>query len=303
MKTVRFRKKTHPGGVLEYLERPSKRLLVLLGLASFLLVTSIDWATGLGLSVSLLYGIPILLLTWSLDRQAGISMAVISATAAFLIDFRLRYEASHPAVLYWNFLLELGLFSTMALVLAELKRALKHEKALALTDALTGAANRRAFYRQANIELERARRYGHPFTLLHMDLDNFKEVNDSFGHQVGDTLLCTVVETIQGHARAIDLLARLGGDEFALLLPETRSQSVRVVLEKIRGDLLDIMRENGWPVTFSIGAITFASPPGSVTEMVQMTDALMYSVKNNGKNSVRWEVRNGASIDVLSAGL
>jgi diguanylate cyclase (GGDEF)-like protein len=135
-------------------------------------------------------------------------------------------------------------------------------------------------------EITRARRYNRPLTLLYIDLDNFKQVNDAFGHETGDELLVEVAATIRCNVRATDLVARLGGDEFALLLTETNREAGLVVTNKLRETLLRAMQERNWPVTFSIGVVSFTVPPASVEEMVKQADEVMYSVKQRGKNSI-----------------
>jgi diguanylate cyclase (GGDEF)-like protein len=140
------------------------------------------------------------------------------------------------------------------------------------------------------MEINRARRYDHPFTVVCIDLDNFKTVNDCFGHSTGDILLRLVARTIQENIRATDTVARLGGDEFAILMPETGRDVAEVILQKVRKINLEIMRNHGWPVTLSIGVVTFTSPPSTVDETLRISDQLMYSAKNNGKNSIRHEV-------------
>jgi diguanylate cyclase (GGDEF)-like protein len=140
------------------------------------------------------------------------------------------------------------------------------------------------------MEINRARRYEHPFTVVCIDLDNFKIVNDCFGHSTGDILLRLVARTLQQNIRATDTVARLGGDEFAILLPETGQNVAEVILQRVQKINLDIMRRHGWPVTLSIGVVTFTSPPSTVDETLRISDQLMYSAKNNGKNSIQYEV-------------
>jgi diguanylate cyclase (GGDEF)-like protein/PAS domain S-box-containing protein len=169
---------------------------------------------------------------------------------------------------------------------SRLKEALERERDNARNDFLTRIPNRRAFYEIAATEAQRSRRYDRPLTLVYVDLDNFKAVNDSLGHEAGDELLVAVAATIQSAVRGSDTVARLGGDEFAVLLPETDQQSGEVVTRKLQHVLLSSMQEHNWPVTFSIGLISYRVPPESVSEMIRKADEAMYSVKLKGKNSV-----------------
>jgi diguanylate cyclase (GGDEF)-like protein len=129
--------------------------------------------------------------------------------------------------------------------------------------------------------------------LAYIDLDNFKTVNDTYGHLIGDSLLRLVADTIRNNIRTTDVLARLGGDEFVVLLPETDFEQSEIVINKVQTQLLDEMKKNNWPVTFSIGAVTFLTPPESVDEMIKKADNLMYSAKKNGKNTKKREVWSG----------
>jgi diguanylate cyclase (GGDEF)-like protein len=172
----------------------------------------------------------------------------------------------------------------------KLKVALDKEKTLSRTDSLTKILNRRAFTESAETEIYRARRYKHPFTIVFMDLDNFKAVNDTFGHSAGDKLLDLVAQTIKNNMRSSDLIGRLGGDEFSILMPETGFESADISMRRLQLKLLDIMQRNGWPVTFSIGMVTYTTPPDSIEDIIRKADSVMYSVKNNGKNMIAHEV-------------
>ncbi|MCJ7626227.1 MAG: GGDEF domain-containing protein, partial [Anaerolineaceae bacterium] len=125
------------------------------------------------------------------------------------------------------------------------------------------------------------------------DQDNFKLVNDHFGHQVGDIVLTTVVRCAISRLRRTDIVARLGGDEFIFLLPETDQKMAQQALPKIRHDLLEIMHQNHWPVTFSIGVLTCENASLSTHEVIKKVDDLMYQVKNDGKNEIRYSVYTG----------
>ncbi len=161
------------------------------------------------------------------------------------------------------------------------------ERKLARCDALTGLANRRAFYERAESERKRAIRYTRPLSLAYIDLDNFKQVNDTSGHEAGDQLLVSVASVLQNNLRAEDFAARLGGDEFALLLPESGHAAAAFVITKLHRLLTSAMQEKGSAVTFSMGLVTYEVAPESAEQMVQKADELMYSVKHHGKNAIR----------------
>jgi diguanylate cyclase (GGDEF)-like protein/PAS domain S-box-containing protein len=164
--------------------------------------------------------------------------------------------------------------------------ALEFEKQLSRTDPLTKLGNSRAFLEVAEEERLRASRYSRALSLLYLDLDNFKYVNDRFGHEKGDKVLTMIGDILRSERRASDYAARLGGDEFALILPETGHAGAAAVAAKLRDAVKQAMQQNGWPVTVSIGAATFTSVPDSCDEMVRCADHLMYESKRNGKDQI-----------------
>jgi diguanylate cyclase (GGDEF)-like protein len=165
--------------------------------------------------------------------------------------------------------------------------AYKRERTFAREDHLTKVANSQYLAELAGLEIERCRRYRHPFSIVYMDVDDFKTVNDTLGHQAGDALLSTVAQTIRKNVRKSDVVARLGGDEFAILLPETDSEQASSSVSKLQKILLDTMREGAWPCTFSFGLATFSRAPATFDEMISRADRLMYEAKSGGKNTVR----------------
>jgi diguanylate cyclase (GGDEF)-like protein len=169
---------------------------------------------------------------------------------------------------------------------SRLKSLLAKEQELARIDPLTAVPNRRAFYEALDQERMRSRRYRRPFTVAYVDLDNFKKVNDSLGHAVGDELLVQVAAGLKNNLRASDYVGRLGGDEFAVLLPETDATAAQLVLRKLRLRLLEEMKAHEWQVTFSIGAATFLDPPDSLDVIIRMADETMYAIKAHGKDNV-----------------
>lgn len=246
-----------------------------------------DYLTGNEFSFSLFYLIPIVFVTWFSGRNLGLAISVIAAITWFLADALVGQSYSQPIIRYWNAAVRLGFFVIVTLLLPALK-ALEREKEIARVDHLTGAANRRHFFEVAQTELDRSQRFQRPFTIVYIDLDGLKTVNDQFGHHIGDNLLCAVVNGAKRHLRRTDLVGRLGGDEFVLLLPEIGQDAARMTVPKIQSILLNEMRWNKWPVTFSIGALTYRDGPITADELIRRADDLMYSVKNKGKNGIAY---------------
>lgn len=265
---------------------PSRAVRLGLAVALVAGVGLVDYVTGYQLRVALFYLVPILWITWTVGRVAGLSISLLSAATWLSCDLAQSDRYAHGLLPYWNALVTLGFFSLTVFLLAGFKR----ERVAARTCPLTGLLNRAGFFESAEAEVERCRRYARALTLAYFDCDGFKSVNDRWGHKAGDELLRSVGEVFRSNLRESDLFARLGGDEFAVLLPETEAQAGRATLEKLRGLLAEAMKRDGWPVTFSVGALTYLSPPPSVDEMLRRADDLLYDVKRNGRDGIKLHV-------------
>ena len=271
-------------------EQRGKGFWTLLALVLIVLLGLIDLYTGPEIAFALFYLIPVSLLAWFSGRGLGVFISFVSAGVWLLVDLLTREPYTHSLIPYWNAATRVGFFVIVAWLLSALKTSLAREKIMARTDFLTGATNARFFSALAQMEIDRSKRYGHPFTFAYLDLDHFKTVNDRYGHATGDRVLGTVTRTIVENLRKSDMVARLGGDEFSLLLPETGVEAGRFAASKIRDALLKRMEKNQWPVSFSIGVVTYVVPPPSVDAMIREGDDLMYSVKRTGKNGIAFSV-------------
>jgi diguanylate cyclase (GGDEF)-like protein len=277
---------------LASLEKRGRLFWIIIGCALIAGVGFLDYLTGDEIALSLFYLIPITLLTWLAGRRFGIAASVASVAVWVGTDIA-SGEIYLPASIYvWNTFIVLGFFVIVVLLLSALRKTLEHEKVLAQTDYLTGAVNPRFFFELLQMEIDRSQRYEHPFTIAYLDIDNFKAINDRFGHVIGDQVLCLTVDLARQHLRKTDLVARLGGDEFALLLPETGQQSAQTIIEKIQSEILTGMRPD-YSLTISIGVLTCINPPMNTREIVALVDELMYSVKHTGKNAINFSIYAG----------
>ena len=273
--------------LLENIEKQNKSFIIAIGYIIIGVLGIIDTLTGKELDFSLFYVIPILIVTWHTGLGPGIAFSLISALVWLLSDV-LSGNVTLLSIYAWNTLTRLGFFLTIAFLLSRLLTVLEHEREIAHTDYLTGALNSLFFYNVLQMEINRCLRYKNFFTIAYIDLDNFKTVNDEFGHATGDEVLCFVVNQIKNSLRKVDVVARLGGDEFALLMPETNQKSAQVVLSKLQHNILAGMQKNNWPVTLSIGVLTCIDTPPTANEAIKKVDDLMYSVKKSSKNNIKY---------------
>lgn len=264
-----------------------KFLLTLFCLSVTLIISFIQYYAGPELSLTLFYIFPIILATWKVGIWAGIFISFSGAILWLATDIIAISMFANKILPYLNAVFRIIGFLIITYIVSELKNSLDSHKDIARTDPLTSISNKRAFYEASDMELYKSRRLNRQFSVLCIDLDNFKEVNDTLGHHTGDILLKKVAGCIKNNIRQIDIVGRLGGDEFGILLSETGAESAYTVAGKLHKKLLEEMQKNKWPVTFSIGAATFLKPPESVEEMLKKADILMYTAKKNGKNMIK----------------
>lgn len=183
-------------------------------------------------------------------------------------------------------------FSFIAFEIMESKKKLIH---LATSDSLTGIFNRREFFVRGQNEINRSSRYNTPLSLLMIDLDYFKRINDAYGHAKGDTVLKLFVGTCNNQIRSTDVFARLGGEEFGLILPESDNRKAQMLAERLRKEIecLSIPSESGdISVTISIGITTCTRKNSSLTKMMQDADKALYRAKDQGRNRVAVSISN-----------
>ena len=224
----------------------------------------------------------------------AIEVVVLSLALAYRINLerRRRQEAQEHALEIQrgaNLMLETRVRERTE----ELEQANDQLRSMSLTDGLTRVANRRRFDDKLDIEWNRAMRHDQELSLLMLDIDHFKKVNDSFGHLVGDDCLVSLAATLQGEIlRASDLVARYGGEEFAVLLPATDGEGARQVAERMRQAVAGKpvpSGQGGTPVelTISVGVATMRPAIGAGSqELVRRADEALYAAKTNGRNRV-----------------
>jgi len=171
-----------------------------------------------------------------------------------------------------------------------LSRTLLELEYYAVHDPLTGLHNRRQFNDILRYEIGRSERHRHEFSVLMLDLDDFKDINDSYGHPTGDTALCAIANVLLEHTRNGDLCARIGGDEFAIILTETGPKGARTVAENVGRALRELAitsaQGNRFHLTVSIGVTSYPTDGQTIDVLLEGVDAAMYKAKDMGKDSV-----------------
>jgi diguanylate cyclase (GGDEF)-like protein len=254
-------------------------------------IAYLDYITGPEIGFSLFYLIPIMLTSWfRYDRKVSLILVPGFCALVWLVaDIYSGHQYSGAWIPYWNMCTRLAIFLVISAALSRLRAANANERKLARIDPLTGVYNIRYFTELFTNEISRATRFSEVFSFAYLDVDNFKTVNDSFGHDQGDQLLKTLTKVIKENIRNIDIIARFGGDEFGILFPKTDSVQSCAVMDKV----YSVFRQNisaKWKVTLSAGVVTYIKPPNSLDEMVRAADALMYKAKKEGKDQAEYNL-------------
>jgi diguanylate cyclase (GGDEF)-like protein len=257
-----------------------------------------DYLTGAQLSLSVFYLLPIALAAWRTGRDWSYAFSGASAAVWYFANLPGSLAMGFaPTTVLWNTLTRLGFFLSVAYLVSSTRRLLDRERELANTDSLTGLLNRRAFYAIAGVEVERARRYAHPLSMIYLDLDGFKQINDRLGHSAGDRALRSVARAVKSHVRSSDIVARLGGDELSILLPEASVEAAQAVAAKLRESVAQAFPGGSSEPTVGAcqGVVTFLQAPDSVDQLVGTADRLMYAAKRSGPGGLVHQVFQGGS--------
>jgi diguanylate cyclase (GGDEF)-like protein len=270
----------------------------------FLLIAIADILTPPELNLSLFYVFVILLATWN----AGFASGAVFALAAGFMQWEVlsMLPGPHLHSVYWYVWLA-NRWVTFVVVVAlthPLRILFDRHRAAARIDALTEAANQKYFRELLQVEITRSARSGEPLAVAFMDCDDFKLVNDQFGHAVGDSVLRTVVETARGCTRRTDTVARLGGDEFGILLSGATSEQAGEALNRLRTKIQAHRVGGQWPITLSIGLATFDRTALDPEAVIALCDSLMYRAKRTGRGHMLHEhfAASGDQLATLAVG-
>jgi diguanylate cyclase (GGDEF)-like protein len=272
-------------------------------IAAACMLLTLDRRAGIEVALALVHMTIVAVASWRFragGRWATVAVATAGWSAAQLVGGPPAGQAP-PEAIAWHVGVRLAALASVAATVgagrAAVRRLLRAEDALALSllrerdsarrDRLTRLWNSRYLHEALEREIYRCRRYGRPFGLLIVDLDGFKAVNDTAGHEAGDRLLQAVGRAIRENCRTTDIPARLGGDEFAVILPEASRLTVPRYALKLVDLVARLPSPPGQPrVTASVGGIAFERAPESVEAALGAADEAMYAAKREGKNRV-----------------
>lgn len=269
-----------------------------MGLLTFVLTAAIgfiDYWTTYEVSILVFYLIPVGLSAWYIGPRFGWGISILGASVWLGADTASGHPYSSTWMPFWNASIRLCSFATVALLLGRLHALLNLTVSLARFDGLTGLLNARSMKHDYEHVAQFARRHRQTVSLGFIDLDDFKCINDNFGHQAGDEVLVAVATRLSEQARNSDLVGRVGGDEFVVLLPHTDLAGAKTFFLTLRASLIELASAKHWPIGFSVGVAVISDPPQLAETAFSLADSLMYDVKKSGKNEVRLVEFHGES--------
>jgi diguanylate cyclase (GGDEF)-like protein len=283
-------------------------LVTAAALAAVVVIGWLDYVLPPSIGLTLAYLVPIVAAGWWTTGRRTTAVAGAAALAVLVTDLA-SYGDGGLGVVAWNASSRLVIFFVVGLGVTRMRRTqdqlaeatshlarlVERERTLAMTDALTGLPNFRAFRRDVRAEVARRQRQGGPLVLAYLDLDNFKLVNDLYGHATGDDLLRQVGRLLERVVRPGDAVARVGGDEFAVIFADCGREDA----ERVAQRLIEAVKSAARPypragVTASVGVACFDAAPRNEDEALSQADDAMYEAKGGGKSRVVTRVLGAA---------
>ncbi len=236
-----------------------------------------------------------------IEKWTGIGVSILSIFFYFMSTFfRINFDLYAMNGEAINIISGLSLISTISIAsflfyihAMSLARKSYELEYLANTDSLTKSANRRKFFSQAEMEFDLASKYGYSFTLIILDIDHFKNINDRYGHAVGDQVLVEFSEKVRKTIRVGDMFGRYGGEEFGIIIRKTNRETALDIAQKLRKSVEGMRFEangNSFGITVSIGAVQFSEVYEAFDEMMVACDKALYEAKDSGRNKVVYTV-------------
>jgi len=263
---------------------PHQSLLLAYGLMVPLVLA--DLWTNPEMHFTVFYLAPVMIAAWRASLRSAIVFCIISAMTWDFLDHLKGFHANELWIQLWNMGSRLLFYIVVTILLHRLHITMEQLIKRSRLDPLTNLLNHSAFTESVEEELLRQTRSGKWLSLAYLDIDHFKKINDTLGHQAGDTALIAVAKVLRRRLRRTDKIGRLGGDEFAILMPETDSDGAQAILAPLQEMLVAAVARKQMRVTFSIGVIS-CNTHNEAKQLLQEADSLMYEVKRNGRDNLR----------------
>ncbi len=277
--------------ILEFPGKLPKPLLTIFAFLLVLTIGSLDLTAGYNkVSIAFLYLFPIILITWYEGGIPAVIISIFSAITWSIADTASGPVYSHIVIPVWNAVMVFGMFSIVAYSFSTIKRLMIRERAHFHNDDLTHAASANLFYEEGQREVKRAARYKRPLTLVRLAINDYNRITSTLGWSMGESLALAVTETMTKTLRATDIVAKLDAHEFAILMPETKNRDAEVAVHKVQEHLSDMVKQNDWPATFSIGVVTCTAPACTIDVLVAMAGDLIRTAPGEAGNRVHYRI-------------
>lgn len=267
-----------PGFIPDY-------IAIFIGYLTILAIFPLDVLTGSKLTFDIIYIIPLTLIALHCPKNGLVVGAVVLAISLQILTFLTFFDDSYSIKIFL-FLMAALTDVTMVLVARFARINIIKAERQSTTDPLTRLNNRRALEAAMNAEITRQKRYGGEFSVVLIDLDGFKGVNDTMGHHAGDQALILLADILREHTRQSDIVFRIGGDEFVVLMPNTEVEDCEKICTSLCNLIADKMKVASFQITASIGYTTIESTPEISIDILTIADKAMYAAKTSGKSRV-----------------
>ena len=259
----------------------------------FLLILIVGWldlCTGYEYSFSIFYLLPVFIVAWFDNKGFVILTILFSGATRFYTDVNSDHIYVNALAPYWNAFVRIIFFSIFAFLVFKIRRNLAAMTMMAMQDSLTSLNNTRAFNLEYQLIRQKKSNDDHKKAIAIIDLDCFKNVNDTYGHSQGDVVLVEFSKILKETSRKTDIVARLGGDEFVVILKNTDMSSIQNYEERLRSEFNKSQLKQKFGVNFSMGVGIFNDLPDNLDDATHLVDQLMYQSKQAGKSQTTMNV-------------
>lgn len=274
------------------LSKPSLKVVVsikVLILLSIVFIGYLHFIVGPSFEFHLFFLLPIILASWFTGVFFCCFVFCLTIFSWTLSDYLLAGSHIDPLPFLFNSTIHALILAYITYLLRYIRHLLIRESQLAREDSLTKIPNRRSFYESGEVAFSTGHRQQLPITIIFVDVDSFKSINDNYGHKVGDNLLFEAAQVMNQHLRKNDVLGRMGGDEFCLILLNVDKEQAQTYATNLKEKLIEKMQQHQWQTTFSMGIVTYRVTPPDFLNTIEQADKLMYEVKANGRNGFAHE--------------